>query len=767
MRKYLTIIIPIFISIITNAQTSITGRVLDENNKGLDYYGVQITKTIDSTIVFTSFFATDKFNIKLDSFESSFLIITCYGYKDKVYKLDQPKQYDLGNIHMEPAPIALGEVEITGRVPLITNKADRIIVNVQNSLLSEASDGMEMLQKTPGLIRTNNSIQIAGKGTPIIYIDKKRANSLEEVAMLNPQNIKSIEVIDNPPASFEADGSAVIIINTIKRTEDDYFRVGGDITAKRKISENAYIEGNKRFSNLLTSLYYGASNNNSKSYEKNIRETNPNEILKSNATSLFNRKAHQFRTSFDYSLTSEHQIGLQVNAYTDKGTLKRNELTSNLNNTLEDFITVSKNKLSSTEFSGILYYSWKIDTLGQKLDITTDYSQYNDKSDRDYYNIKDNSNTPFMNNNYNKNKNGIYTITGDYYKPISKTFQLESGIKFYSIKRVSDTNLSGSLDLIQNYTSYEKNMAAYVSGMIKLNPDLSIKLGVRAENNYRKGYKDDNKYIDTVQLNIFPSLNVNYKYRENRSVGFAYSSRISRPTFSSLDPSVNADSLMNRMGNPELKSTIIHSFQASINPFKSLIFKTSYSYYSNPIYFMVSQDKGNPNMTNVRFSNGNNMHSYSISAMYNTDLFKIWSISLYSSYWQEFYKYMENEVEKTNDVPGLYLSIQNSFKLPYEIFTDIGFYYTKGSANGTFVSGDNSNLYGTIRRSFSNNKLRMSLSANDILHKTMTRQRSLLEGGNLNIYNGDNTYVRFSISYQIGKSSYKRKEINSDEINRL
>lgn len=757
----------LFIPLTLAAQTTVTGRVLDANKKGLDYYGVQVSKVTDSTVVFSSFFTTDKFSIDFKASESLILTITSYGYKDKTLKIDRIGQYDLNDIFMESVPILLGEVKIVGKIPLVSNKADRIIVNVQNSLLSEASDGIEMLQKTPGLIRNNNSIQVVGKGTPVIYIDKKKVNSLDEVGMINPQNIKSIEIVDNPPASFEADGHAIIIINTIKRVEDDYFKIGSDVTVKRRLSENVYIDGNKRVNNLFVSLYYGFQDNKSRSYEKNTREISYQDLLNSDATSNSHRKAHQYRSSFDYNISNKHMIGLQINGNIDDSKVKRYEFTQRSNYLAEDFFTISKNMPSSNQINSTLYYVWNIDSVGQKLDITTDYTQYNDKSDRDYYNIQKDTDIPFLNNNYNKNKNHIYTFTANYFKPIIDQVRVESGIKFYYIKRENNTNLSGSLNLTQDYISSEKNYAAYISGIFNMSPKLLFKIGVRAESNYRKGYKDNNLYIDTTQVNIFPSLVTTYKYKENRSIGFSYSSRITRPNFSSLDPSISADSLMNRMGNPRLKSTIMHSFQFSINPIESLILKTSYSYYNNPIYFMIYQDEYNPQMTNVRFSNGNNMHSYSISAMYNRDLFKVWSISLYTSYWQDFYKYKENNLERTNDKPGIYFSIQNTINLSYKIFTDIGFYYNKGSANGTFISEDNSNLYGSVRRNFLENKIRMSLSVNDILHKTKSKQRSVLIGRNLNIYNADNTYVRFSVSYQIGKSNYKKKDISSEEINRL
>ncbi|MDE5450469.1 carboxypeptidase-like regulatory domain-containing protein, partial [Elizabethkingia meningoseptica] len=108
------------------------------------------------------------------------------------------------------------EVAMVKQKPVVKRKIDRLEFNVENSNISSLN-GWEILKKTPGVVFSNDAFKIKGSSAILVTInDKKVSLSAEELKNLleNTQgsDVKSVEVITNPPARYEASGSAVLNI---------------------------------------------------------------------------------------------------------------------------------------------------------------------------------------------------------------------------------------------------------------------------------------------------------------------------------------------------------------------------------------------------------------------------------------------------------------------------------------------------------------------------------------------------------------------------
>lgn len=752
------------------SQNRIKGEVLSNNNK-VDYFIVEVLK-LDSTIVQSEAFYDNKsvFMIEIPrSYSDTILLkISSLGYQSEITHIDGLKNkniVDIGRIHLKA--IMLNEIEVVAKLPTIINKPDRTRIDVKSSILRDAIDGVEMLRKTPGLLYTNNTITVAGKGTPIIYIDGKQARSYQEVQAINPMNIDYIEVIDNPSSAYDADGQAVVLIKTKKRSNVQAFRIGGDLTFSRKTRENINAEGQVGNKNISSSLYYSFRKNELSTKETNTRNAVNENILTSISKGKSRDYNNIFRFSTDYKITDKQTLGYQLDGYGGHGNSDRNTTTTNSSDSYKNFKTESFTKTSGSQINNTLYYINEIDTLGQKLSIIGDFTLYKDKSDQDYFNTIETINRGSLNENNSDGKARIFSIKSDYNKPISIKLQSELGVKYSYLYNDNTNNQIGSTILFQKYNSKENNIAAYINMTYVPNPRLTFRAGVRAEQIYRVGTKDHEKYIDISDFNLFPSFLVNYKYYNNYSIGLAYTKRISRPSLSSMDPSLTLDSLLNRQGNPDLKYTIIHNFQFSINPLPSLSLRLGYSHRINPYYFMAYQGKDNPNITYVRFENSSNSNTYNFSASYNQSIFKWWSCALYIAGWQDFYKYYEIDIPKYNDNLSWYFNLDNSFNLPYKVSLNLALNYNGGGSSGTIKNSSNWNLYGSLRRSFLKDAMAVVISVNDVFREGISKQRSVLLGNNLNIWDGDESYVRIGVSYNFGKTNYKSRSGNNEERNRL
>ena len=183
---------------------NISGRVVDENDAPIPYATVVAMQLPDST--FLGGVTTDNDGRFTLETACDLLKISFVGYEMRF--VSQPKG-NLGTLKMSVASSQLKEVTIAAKRPEITNLPDRTVVGVESTLLSSSADGIDMLKKTPGLlVDGQNNLSVIGQGSPIVYINNRRVYSMDEVYNLNPQNIKSIEIIHNPSSQYEADATA-------------------------------------------------------------------------------------------------------------------------------------------------------------------------------------------------------------------------------------------------------------------------------------------------------------------------------------------------------------------------------------------------------------------------------------------------------------------------------------------------------------------------------------------------------------------------------
>ena len=151
--------------------------------------------------------------------------ITFIGYNsfESVFSLN--KDWDFQNIVLDENSETLDEINIIAKKPTVTRQPDRLTFNVANTALVEGST-MQVLKSTPGVIVTDGSINVKS-ASATIFINNKRvqltSNELIQLLESAPaEAIKSVEVITNPPASYDADSGVVININMSKNLISGY-----------------------------------------------------------------------------------------------------------------------------------------------------------------------------------------------------------------------------------------------------------------------------------------------------------------------------------------------------------------------------------------------------------------------------------------------------------------------------------------------------------------------------------------------------------------
>ena len=237
---------------------SIKGRVIDENDEPLAYANVMLQKA-DSTYLGGAMTDTLGVFVLETAPQAAMVNISFIGYEPYITEVHGS---DMGTIRMVPDSEMLSKAVVKGYLPKTVIKGDAFVTPVENSVLADAGSANDVLEKLPGVISKDGEYEVIGKGSPIIYINGRLIRDNSELEQLSSKEIKSVDVVQNPGARYDATVKAVIRIQTIKRVGDGF---GFDVRSSWSQSEytnlNETINMNYRYNNLdiFGSLVYSDS----------------------------------------------------------------------------------------------------------------------------------------------------------------------------------------------------------------------------------------------------------------------------------------------------------------------------------------------------------------------------------------------------------------------------------------------------------------------------------------------------------------------------
>lgn len=195
----------------THAQ-NLTGKVIDENRRPLAYVNV-VLQTEDSVFLAGTTTNLDgKFELTLHE-KAKLINFSFVGYTSVVKEIIK---HDLGEIQLLPDAQLLGEVVVKGYLPKTQAKGDAMVTTVSGSVLEKAGTAENLLDKIPNVTAQNGAVTVFGRGTPEIYINGRKVRNQQELDQLSSDNIKSVEVVSNPGARYDASVKAVVRIFTKK-----------------------------------------------------------------------------------------------------------------------------------------------------------------------------------------------------------------------------------------------------------------------------------------------------------------------------------------------------------------------------------------------------------------------------------------------------------------------------------------------------------------------------------------------------------------------
>ncbi|WP_171036954.1 outer membrane beta-barrel protein [Maribacter algarum] len=796
MQNYLNFIglmlcILLYTSVKGQSVESITGNVVNSKNE-VKLGNALIVSFQDSTILKGTSFFEGKFELTNINKQKVLLKLTSLEFQDyyQVIEYHGKADIDLGDIVITEGTTALDEVILLSNIPPIQTKSDGSIqVNVANTVLATSTSVEEILSRSPNVIVEDERISIFGKGEAIIYLNGQRILN-EQLSNIQPSEIKSIDIITNPSAKYDAEGEAVINIVTIKNSLEG---IKGLLQQNLTVSDfaaplsNTNISLDYRSKKISIRGNYGMELGTSRFILNTTRtRSGESDFFNSDITTDWNWKQKYFANyglGMQYNFSQDGYLSIAYNGLTnDLGGTETSNNTIIANADTEDFQSVLNKDDLTSQHSFALNFSKALDTIGSSFYIGGQYS-LNDTSIDDIIEEKSTTETRTTNRilkNLVKRNIPILSVQSDYTRAFSKQSQLEIGIKLGQVSNTSSSKFlisheNGEFTFDENLSrDFEYNESiygAYVNYSKNVQDKFNYAIGLRTEYTaYNLSSDADNNSLQEKNyFNLFPNFSMSTSIDDSKSLFASYSSRIFRPRYQSLNPTiVYQDAFTSIQGNPNIVPEKIHAFELGAN-LKKLTAKLGYTYTIDPIIGGAVQGE-NPKSYILQRLNSDKQHNIfaSLSVPINTNWWTSTN-TITTSYRKLVDTRSSFGFKKTR--PQAYLYTNNKFNIAPGFKIQLLAWYLSNRYDGIYFRKNQADITIGIEKEFLNKFLKLQIVANDIFHTNKPDGNySLGETSILfdRIYNTQN--IRFVATYNFGKlkkTTYTGKSSGDEENNRL
>ncbi len=772
----------------------LSGKAISEDNKPIEFGNVIALSPKDSSIIKGAPFENGAFRLDRLNTDSVLVKITSVGYEER-FLLYVHLSYDsivnLGELKLT-ANNTLNEVTVAAKIPLFEMDGEKVKVNVESTGLGSAGNALDVLRRSPGvMVNNNDNVSVFGKGTAIIYVDGLLISSVDLLKSLPSNEIKSIEIINNPSAKYDAGGRAVINIITIKNSLQGY---NGNIIQNTLYIKDVFTYTGLRinYTKKKFSVSAGYGNNmghqwNSDDYIRKYKTNDSTAIEMKNSIYETQKytNVHYYRAGFNYRPDSTSTLGLQYNGFYNQRNDRSDNNNSILMNTEEQYklSTGTDNKPTLLNNAVNANYSKKYDTLGTELFIAAQYGVFNIHNVANIHQQTSYSGSITNEEKRNANRNDINILSAqvDFTKAFNKQWRLESGVKESNIGKTSDIkfeNQNGKGEWVSdpNYLngfSFVENIVAAYSELRFNKNKVNTRIGARSQLTKSDGFSKvlNKNIINRQYINIFPSAFFGYDFTKDLTTSFTFSSRINRPTYQDLDPFINyIDSLTSFRGNPYLLPEYTYSLEGALVYMKEANITFGYNRTNGAMRLMVDKLNDSTDAFTAITRNLDKSETWSMGITIPYEL-KWWTTSNYFGYFMNTFDYAQNGVRISNKQPTWTIYLYDEFRFKKYFSLEITYEYTSKAVDGMFSALPSSMLNATIKKTFFKDKLTCRFAANDILQSYIMRGNSNIPLYNINYTSKVSTHLYLlALNYKFGKlknADYKNRSVSEDEYNRV
>jgi outer membrane receptor protein involved in Fe transport len=556
---------------------------------------------------------------------------------------------DLGRIFLKPAVLESHGVEVSAEKPTFEYKIDKKVINVSQQPTVISGTAVDVLENVPSITTDiDGNVQLRGSSNFTVLIDNRPSvlESNDALQQIPASIIESIEIITNPSAKFDPEGTAGII-NVITKKNQKQGIAG---IANANIGLNDQYGGDFLLSQRLQkfNVFFGADYNKRAHPRlmKTERQTFMGDTVRhtdSSGDGDWGNTGYGVRGGFDYTPTSRDLIGLNLrlggranegqssNHYTDW---------TDPGETVSNYSSGDESKRDGTFYSLNLDYKHEFPKKGHEL-LGSFMLSKRSGDEKSTNTLRDSSGLITQSQHFTEGgPSRMLRINVDYTLPLRQNDKLQAGFQSRiepseeEIERWDLNTATQEFELQPLYShsvDYKDNIHAIYSMYAAELGALGAQIGLRGEYTDRKIslVKTGESYA-LDQWDFFPTLHISQQFAGGKQAMLSYTRRIERPHGWDLEPFETwMDAYNVRKGNPALKSEYIDSYE--------LGFQTAWgrNLISLESYYRVTHNKTErvqsvyrDNITLQTIANVGHDYTFGTEMMTNVDLFKWWNLNL-------------------------------------------------------------------------------------------------------------------------------------------
>lgn len=483
----------------------------------------------------------------------------------------------------------LQEVVVKGNLPNTRLKGNAMITRIQGTPLSDAGTLGEMLVKVPGMTGTEETPEVLGKGAPLIYINGRLMRDNSELKRLRSEEIRDVEVINNPGAQYDATVRAVVRIRTVRQQGDG---LSLDLTLSDEHDlrydfdrPQAKIGANYRKNgvDVFSSVYYYHQDYRQYSTIEDITTTDKVFRQYGPYTMTWKHDNLTYTAGVNWQLSDNHSLGVradlthQMNGKNqviyDEDVFENNALIDHLYSHQTSKETKPLGWLTNT------YYNGKVDKLG--IDFNFDFMRNGTDTDRE--NVEQSRVADDFVVSKSGTRSRLYATKLVLSYPVWKG-ELEAGTEMTFVNRNNTYWIDKVIIANSDADITENNVAAFAEYSCDFKKYGSASVGLRYEHtllDYDDTINKDEKMHRSMD-EWFPTASYSVTLGKVQTA-LSYSMKTYRPSFFAMNDAVTYISrYMYQAGNSQLLNERVRDLTLNVS-YKWITLTASYEHLTNPI----------------------------------------------------------------------------------------------------------------------------------------------------------------------------------------
>ena len=769
IKVFLLGLIGFILPVSLSAQT-VSGKLIDENSQPLPYANVVLLSLPDSAFVSGTISGEDgSFTLEATS-QNQIVKISSIGYKT-VCKPVSPA--NIGIVQLVSDAQLLGEVVVKANLPVTRVKNDALETNVQGTVLSKAGTAEDVLAHIPGLQKKTDGFEVLGKGSPLIYINGRKLRDIAELDQLTSEDIKSVEVVRNPGARYDATVGAVVRIRTVKRQGDGFgvsLRSSYDQSQNSDFVEQADVNYRHNGLDVFAMVRFDKTTSLQNDILEQTVFTDTLWTQKNYQHSNTDSRNIDGRIGFNYDFNEYHSIGLRYDLsnvlHTDMHSAFDSEIWAD--GLPYDILhsSIVANAESQPEHQLNIYYAgqigkgeftWDADYYGNtymQYTLNTENSQDHEDRTVTSDNRVDNQLAATKASYTHPLWGGSFSVGGEYtYTNRHDDYVNQEGYVPTTYTRIREQNLAG-------YAQYSHSL-----------PFGQANIGLRYEH-VDFDYFENGTFVpgqSRVYDNVFPNASVNGQLGKVQ-FQVSYAAKTQRPNYSQLRNNITyANRFTWQTGNPLLKPSITHDVTA-VGVWRFLQAMVSYKMVQDYILYWGTQVEGQSATTLINYINHDRLPSLTVMLAASPTI-GIWNLNASAIVMKQWFSLDAAGQRRTYNNPLFVGSLNNTFTLPSGFLLSADFnYQSRGQVQNITLKRPQYTLNIGLRKSFLNDALSIEARANDLLLGCKQEALLYMESAQMKDLSwSDTRSFSLTVRYKFNttKSKYKGTGAGQDAINRM